>query len=107
MLNHGNLFDSLPRAEAPEELLPLVRGRNTRIERIVSQGHASPPNFWYDQEEHEYVLLLEGEAELELQAGGSMTLGPGDWLAIPAGVRHRVAWTHPERTTIWLAVFYT
>ena len=33
-------------------------------------------------------------------------MGPGDWVNIPARVRHRVEWTDPKQKTVWLAVFY-
>lgn len=29
---------------------------------------------------------------------------PGDWAVLPAHCRHRVAWTAPDRETVWLAV---
>jgi cupin 2 domain-containing protein len=35
----------------------LLADRHIRIERIVSEGHASPEGFWYDQSEHEWVLV--------------------------------------------------
>jgi cupin 2 domain-containing protein len=44
-------------------------------------------------------LLLEGEA-------AERTLGPGDWVALPAGCRHRVGWTDPGGATVWLAVHF-
>ena len=78
-----------------------------RIERIVSRGHASPPDFWYDQDWHEFVLLMSGRARLELADGAPVVeLEPGDWLDIKAHVRHRVDWTDPEQDTVWLAVHY-
>jgi cupin 2 domain-containing protein len=106
----GNLRSNLPSAAGaatrPEAVDVLARGRSTRVERIVSHGHASPPGFWYDQTENEYVVLLAGRAELEVEGVGSVTLEPGDWLDIPARLRHRVAWTAPDEDTVWLAVFY-
>jgi cupin 2 domain-containing protein len=106
----GNLRSNLPSApgaaHGPEAVDVLVRSKHTRIERIVSHGHASPPGFWYDQSESEYVLLLTGRAELELEDIGGVALEPGDWLDIPARLRHRVAWTAPNEDTVWLAVFY-
>ena len=33
-------------------------------------------------------------------------LGPGDHINIPARQKHRVEWTHPDMTTVWLCVFY-
>lgn len=101
-----NLHQHIP-AELPDELFTtLAAGRSVRIERIVSRGHSSPPDFFYDQDEAEFILLVSGEAELELQAGEKHHLRPGDCLTLPAHVRHRVSWTTPDRDTIWLAVFY-
>lgn len=105
-MHSGNLRDDLPPPGGPEAVSVLARAGATRVERIVSYGHASPPGFWYDQEEHEYVLVVSGRAELELEHQGVVALGPGDWVDIPARVRHRVAWTAPNEATIWLAVFY-
>src|SRR5262245_32922582 len=105
-MRRGNLRADLP-GSGPEAVEVLARGGACRVERIVSRGHASPEGFWYEQAEHEYVLVLEGHARLELEHGELVTLGPGDWLDIPAGMRHRVAWTTPDQATIWLAVFYT
>ena len=76
-----------------------------RSERIVSHGQASPKDFWYDQAEHEWVVLLRGAAKLEV-SGTIVNLGPGDAVDLPAGCRHRVEWTTSEEPTIWLAVFY-
>lgn len=90
-----------------EQMLILAQGRQTRVERIVSWGHTSPEGFWYDQSEDELVLVVEGEAELELEGQGLQRLRSGDWLEIPAHVRHRVTWTLPGSATIWLAVFFT
>lgn len=78
---------------------------NVRIERIVSFGHSSPQGFWYDQSEDEWVVLLEGEAILEDSQGGEIHMKPGDAVWIPAGFKHRVAWTSKARPTFWFAVF--
>jgi len=103
----GNLFAALP-ATLPEELVEtLCRSGPLRIERIVSRGHASPPGFWYDQADHEFVLLVSGRARLAFADGRPpVELAPGDWLEIKAHVRHRVDWTDPEQDTVWLAVHY-
>lgn len=101
-----NLRDQIP-AELPGALVTvLASGARTRIERIVSRGHASPPGFWYDQAEHELVVVVDGAARLEVEGRPDVELGAGDWLVLEAHVRHRVAWTDPDRATIWLAVFY-
>jgi len=99
----GNLFEKLPAALDAESIEAIAGGGSARIERIVSHGHASPEDFWYDQDEDEFVLLLKGEAELEFE-DGTMHLKPGDYLTIAAHRKHRVKWTTPEQPTIWLAV---
>jgi cupin 2 domain-containing protein len=104
---HGDLFAGIP-VDLPEELTTvLVEGPGVRVERIVSRGHRSPAGFWYDQAEHELVLLVAGEARLQLEGEPERTLRPGQWLDIPARVRHRVTFTTPDSDTIWLAVFRT
>ena len=77
-----------------------------RIERIVSHGHASPADFWYDQEEAEWVLLVQGSALLAFADGRETALEAGDYVHIPAHCRHRVVQTDPNMPTVWLAVFY-
>ena len=78
-----------------------------RIERIVSLGEASPPGFWYDQHEGEWVVLLSGAARLRFEdESEARLLTPGDCLDIAPHRRHRVDWTDPATPTVWLAVFY-
>ncbi len=103
----ANLFSSIP-DQLPDELVDLLEDKGqVRIERIVSRGHASAPGFWYDQQQDEFVLLLQGEAELELlDPEEHLRLQAGDYLLIPARRKHRVAWTSSEVDCIWLAVFY-
>lgn len=101
-----NLLRDLPESGAGEIVERLAGGGAVRIERIVSRGEASPPGFWYDQDEAEFVALLAGAARLEFADGAEVTLGPGDWVDIAPHCRHRVAWTDPEQPTVWLAVFY-
>ena len=85
----------------------LVDDGSVRIERIVSKGHASPEGFWYDQEDDEWVLLLEGSAGLLFEDEEEVVvLRRGDHLRIPAHRRHRVSWTAPGEETVWLAVYY-
>ena len=101
----ANLFDQVP-SNLPEVLFnTLLDTGNVRIERIVSQGHASPEGFWYDQDEHEWVVVLRGAARLSVE-GEVKELKQGDFLNIPAHQKHRVEWTTPDGPTIWLAVFY-
>jgi cupin 2 domain-containing protein len=100
-----NLWADLPEAGPDEQLQTLARRGTTRVERIVSHGHASPPGFWYDQPQDEWVMVASGRAALELEGEAEpMLLGPGDFVHIPARRRHRVAWTAPDQPTVWLAV---
>ena len=102
-----NLFEDLPAQLSAEQFTTLLAAKGLRIERIVSLGQASPPGFWYDQEQPEWVVVLEGAAVLEFE-GRAETVGlkRGSCVNIPAHVRHRVAWTDPDRPTVWLAVHY-
>ncbi len=101
----NNLFTDLFE-ELPDELLTtLLKSGNIRIERIVSHGHVSPEGFWYDQDEHEWVIALTGAARLQFE-DSSVEMKPGDFVNIPAHKKHRVEWTTPDEPTIWLAVFY-
>lgn len=104
-----NLFASIPDA-LPEELVTvLAESDSVKIERIVSDGCASPEGFWYDQEQHEWVLLVSGSAILAVEKDGrveQVELKPGDYLLLPAHQRHRVEATSPTEKTIWLAVFF-
>ncbi len=102
----GNLFEHLPDSLSRECFDEVLRNRSVRIERILSQGQASPESGWYDQDEHEWVVLLQGGARLAFEDQPDVELVAGDYLMIPAHTRHRVSWTDPQIITIWLAVFY-
>ena len=85
----------------------LAKGKNVRIERIVSKRHASQDGFWYDQDQAEWIVVVQGSAELEFASPQrKVTLLPLEHLLIPAHCRHRVVWTSTSTETIWLAVFF-
>lgn len=100
-----NLFSHIPELLREELSETLVSAGSMRIERIVSHGHASPEGFWYDQREHEWVVVLQGAARLRFE-DEYIELKPGDFVNIPAHRKHRIDWTTPDEPTIWLAVFY-
>jgi len=103
----NNLFELVSPESGNESVAELLNGEGVRIERIVSRGHSSPPDFWYDQAENEWVIVLSGSARLQFEDDtDQLELGPGDYISIPAHTRHRVAWTDPGRETVWLALFY-
>ena len=101
----SNLYENIP-ANLPDELIQSILTRsNVKIERIVSRGHRTPEDFWYDQQWDEWVLLVKGKAGLIFEGeADAIELKPGDHLLIPARKRHRVAWTQANEDTIWLAV---
>jgi len=102
-----NLFAPLPDAAAGERIDALLTRPGLRIERIVSHGQPSPPEFWYDQPDAEWVLVLAGSARVRFEdESEARILGPGDWVDIAPHRRHRVEWTDPTAPTVWLAVFY-
>lgn len=101
----GNLLAELPDATGCEQFDLVASLNRVRVERIVSQGQATPSGQWYDQDWHEWVLLLQGEALLQLEGERlPRHLGPGDWISLPPRCRHRVLWTPPDRVTVWLAL---
>ena len=99
-----NLFDATSSSQV-EEFYLLQEGKSFRLEHIISHGDASPPDFWYDQEEPEWVALLQGQAELEFAEGTVLTMKRGDYLLIPAGMKHRVRSTSED--AVWLALHYS
>jgi cupin 2 domain-containing protein len=103
----GCLLNHIPR-HLPEELFEtLFSNKHVRIERIISRGHSSPNDFWYDQDQNEFVLVVQGSAGLRIEGrNDDIILRPGEYLNIPAHVRHRVNWTEPNTDTVWLAVHY-
>ncbi|OCC22527.1 cupin [Croceicoccus estronivorus] len=98
----GNLLRVEQENIRDEQFEDLLRRPGVRIERIISHGHSTPPDEPYLQDWDEWVLVLQGKAELSLQGMGEWTLFPGDHLLIPAGVAHLVTYT--DDSTIWLAI---
>lgn len=100
-----NLFESIPLSLTDELFETLAESGNVRIERIISNCHATPEGDWYDQEWDEWVLLLAGSAGLLVEGEEApRILKPGDYQMLPAHCRHRVAWTDKKEPTVWLAV---
>ncbi|MEZ4463766.1 MAG: cupin domain-containing protein [bacterium] len=95
----GNLFIDDPPPATGERFEILCRTQGVRIERILSSAVPVPGR--YVQDWDEWVVLLRGEATLELD-DQVVELVAGDHLFLPAGQPHRVV-----RTTagaLWLAV---
>ncbi|QKF81728.1 cupin domain-containing protein [Halarcobacter ebronensis] len=103
MLN--NIFENIKINKQDEQFFELLKSDNIRVEKIVSNGQSSPKDFWYEQDENEFVVLLMGEAILEFE-DKEYSLKEGDYLNIPKKIRHRVKYTSKNEPTIWLAIFY-
>jgi cupin 2 domain-containing protein len=104
ILPTGNIFklpSQLPNAELFEQL---HQGSNFLIERIISTGQTTPLDRWYNQERDEWVILLQGEAEIAYKDGSNCKLTAGDYLLIPAHQQHRVTYTSDSPPCIWLAI---
>ena len=101
-----NIFAEIPDT-LPEEIFEkIIEGKEFFVERIISDGHTSPPNFLYDQETNEFVMLMSGSAKISYDDGNSFSLSAGDYLIIPAHQKHRVEETDKTQKTIWLTIHY-
>lgn len=100
----GNLFAPLPDARDGEVFTPLLERGGLRIERIVSQGQATPEDAPFVQDADEWVVVLRGRAALRIEGQDEVALAPGDHVFIPGGARHWVTRTDPDAPTLWLAV---
>ena len=98
-----------PAAELNEEYFEtLLQRPGIRVERIVSSGQSTPAGEWYDQPWDEWVLLLTGEAAMQIEGESeARRLLPGDCMLLPSHCRHRVTWTAPDEQTVWLALHFT
>lgn len=107
-MDEGNLFAGLPAGPLADERFDTLLTRpGLRIERIVSTGQASPPGFWYEQDDAEWVVLLTGDAAVRFaDEAVARELRPGDWLCIPQRRRHRVERTSTEPPAVWLALHF-
>jgi cupin 2 domain-containing protein len=101
----NNILAAIPEHLSDEAFETIFHRDTIQIERILSQGHSTPDGEWYDQAWDEWILLLQGQATLLYQQDQQrLHLSAGDYLLIPAHTLHRVEWTPPDLTTIWLAI---
>ena len=106
-MSQSNIFSDIPQ-NLPDELFSIIlKQNNMHIERIVSKGHTTPVGEWYDQNQNEWILLIQGQARLRLIDDQVIDLNKGDYYFIPAHLKHRVEWTTPEYETIWLAIHFS
>lgn len=101
----GNLFHPATPHFGPLEIIEeLILTSELKVEKIISNGQATPEGHWYDQQQDEWVILLSGTATLKFENDEMMNLNAGDYILIPAHCRHRVEKTSPEPNCIWLAI---
>ena len=102
-----NIFKEIPSTFKKEIFENILLTENFKLERILSKGHVTPPNEWYNQDQNEWVLLLKGSADLQIEGKKDWVhLAAGDYILIPAHVKHRVEWTQKTEETIWLALHF-
>lgn len=107
-MNLGNILTNLPDDLSQEIFEVLVDSQHIRVERIISNGQSSPPaQGWYNEKEHEWVMVLKGEATIEFRNRESVHMNPGDYLMIMPHEEHRVSATSKITETIWLAIHYS
>ena len=108
-MRKANIFslpNMLPKSSEKECFEPLLKNDNILIERIISTGQITPTNEWYEQENAEWVVLLQGEAKILFDSaeGEIISLQKGDYLFIEAMRKHRVVFTSLDEPCVWLAV---
>ncbi len=85
----------------------LLHTDNLNIKGIISHGgYSGQAGEWYDQDEDEWVMLMQGKAGIEFEGGRVVHMGSGDYLLIHSGERHRVSYTSAQPHCIWLAVHF-
>ncbi len=94
-----NFFDIKKPNEGDEAISELLQHKNVTINRIVSNRLTN--GSWYDQDEDEWLILVEGAAILFID-DEEKTLKAGDTLFIPAHELHRVISTSDN--ALWLTV---
>lgn len=99
MYNVHSIFHAATAKTSGESFEALLEHPHVLIERIVSSGTQPPTQ--YDQDHDEWVLLLQGQAEMTV-GGQHVSLKAGDYLLLPSGVPHEVSST--SQGALWLAV---
>ena len=98
-----NLLEHIPETSQEEIFQTLIQNEKVKIERIISYGQTTPKDYWYDQDEDEFVMVVEGEAQIKYEDGTLYKLVKGDTLYIKSHQKHQVTYT--SNPTIWLALF--
>ena len=106
-MNKISIYSNLSKNKQNEIFEDIISNKKLKLERIISNGQSTAPGQWYDQEKEEWVLLLKGKAGLLFEGEDEiLELHAGDYVLIPAHVKHRVEWTDKKSETIWLALHF-
>ena len=107
MVEIKNIFSDIPESFHDELFEDIISTENFRIKRIISSRHTTPKDKWYDQDKNEWIMVLKGNAELLFEEGNQIIkMKEGDYINIPAHLKHRVEKTDDKQETVWLTVFY-
>jgi cupin 2 domain-containing protein len=98
-VNIRNLYDNAARPATGERFDVLLAHKNLVIERICSSSDI--PLTQYVQAHDEWVLLVQGTAEIEID-GKTESLKSGDYVFLPANTPHCVR--NVSEGALWLAV---
>ncbi|MFZ9659322.1 MAG: cupin domain-containing protein [Arcobacteraceae bacterium] len=94
---------TLKQTASKETFEQIINNSKIKIEKIISYGDITPEDFWYDQDQDEFVMIIEGFAIIKYEDGTIFELHQDDNLYIPAHQKHKVIYT--KNRTIWLAMF--
>ena len=100
----NNLWELPNPLPAQEQFDVLLQTPTITVERIISTGQVTPSGQWYDQDKAEWVILLQGLAQIIYDTGEVFDLVKGDYLLIATHQKHRVSFTSQDPPCIWLAL---
>ena len=103
----NNIFQNIPTNLDEELFTNILDHKGLKFQRIVSDAHITPKDEWYDQEDNEWLILIQGAAIISFEDEEDITLKVGDYLNLPSHKRHRVSWTSEDEKTIWLVAHYS
>ena len=101
-----NLFNTDHVLIQTEQFSPLASTTNASLKHIVSPAGCSLDTNWYDQDQDEWVTVIQGYGVIAFEDATIVTLKPGDHITIPAHTKHRVIKTSADVATIWLAMYF-
>ena len=106
MQNKNEIFSFLkdiPNSSKDEIFETIVSNDNIKIERIISYGQITKKDFWYNQDDDEFIYIIQGESKIKYDDGTVHILNTNDSLYIKAHQKHQVIYT--SNPAVWLAIF--